>query len=321
MRNFFGGLLLGMLVVLGAQPALADLDAAVGDYRGGDVAAAVAEFRRLAEIGDAAAQRWLGIAYREGRGVGQSHADARFWLRAAADRGDGEAQVALGDMYFFGLGGASDMAEAARWYRAAATGPRPEAVPPFYLAVSSDRYPAFELGRIVEELVAPRLRGLAGISDIVTVGAPRPVLRLAFDSERLRAYGLTPAEALQALQAQGLALTPTFRDDVPTYEVAIGDGAPSPEAVGALVLGQADGVPIALRDVTMIDLALGEPGGRASRDGQPVVALAIGAQQTAPAYAVPAAVCRMLPELRALLPEGVAVDIAAESEIRIEHRP
>ena len=78
------------------------------------------ELVQRAEQGEAQAQFNLGLRYRNGQGVDQSHATAVKWYRKAAEQGDAGAQCNLGGMYAQGRGVPQDLSEALRWLRKAA---------------------------------------------------------------------------------------------------------------------------------------------------------------------------------------------------------
>ena len=59
----------------------------------GDFAAALREWRPLAEQGDTDAQFLLGAMYNEGKGVPQDYAQAVKWYRKAAEQGNASAQL------------------------------------------------------------------------------------------------------------------------------------------------------------------------------------------------------------------------------------
>ena len=69
--------------------------AGVAAYEQGDYARALAEWRPLAEHGDAVAQFNLGLMYQDGLGVLQDDAEAARWYRLAAEQGNSVAQVNL----------------------------------------------------------------------------------------------------------------------------------------------------------------------------------------------------------------------------------
>ncbi|MDH3504086.1 MAG: sel1 repeat family protein [Nitrospirota bacterium] len=85
-----------------------------------DFAAALSEWRPLAEQGNAEAQNMLGYMYRYGQGVTQDFEQARLWYRRAADLGNARAQNNLGALYRQGLGVLQDYQEAFRWFLRAA---------------------------------------------------------------------------------------------------------------------------------------------------------------------------------------------------------
>lgn len=80
----------------------------------------LAEVRRAAEDGDAAAQAELGDVHWYGDGVDQDYREAISWYRRAAGQGNVAGQLGLGTAYWEGVGVPQDHAEAARWLRLAA---------------------------------------------------------------------------------------------------------------------------------------------------------------------------------------------------------
>lgn len=83
-------LLLAALLLLAPPVLHAGLDEGYAAYLRGDYAAALEEFRPLAEQGDAGAMNNLGLMYETGRGVPQDmvRAYALYNLSAAADPSD-----------------------------------------------------------------------------------------------------------------------------------------------------------------------------------------------------------------------------------------
>lgn len=114
-------LLISMLIgALSAQVLAADYQAGVEAYGRGDHAAALREFRPLAEQGHAGAQTGLGFIYANGLGVPQDDAEAVKWLRKASEQDDALAQKTLSSMYALGRGVPQDDVEAVKWLGKAA---------------------------------------------------------------------------------------------------------------------------------------------------------------------------------------------------------
>jgi tetratricopeptide (TPR) repeat protein len=85
-----------------AGPAPADVKAGIDRWQRGDYAGAVAQWRPLAEAGNADAQFNLGQAYKLGRGVPANAGHAQSWYQKAARQGHEQAQVNVGLLLYNG---------------------------------------------------------------------------------------------------------------------------------------------------------------------------------------------------------------------------
>ena len=83
----------------------ADIQKGHAAVQKGDFAAALREWKPLAEQGNATAQYNLGLMYRKGDGVTQDYKTAVKWYRLSAEQGLAVAQRQLGLMYGIGNGG------------------------------------------------------------------------------------------------------------------------------------------------------------------------------------------------------------------------
>jgi cell division septation protein DedD len=108
---------------LGAAGASADVKKGVDAWQAGNFAAAVAEWRPLADQGDADAQFNLGQAYKLGRGVPMDLRIAQGWYEKAARQGHGQAQAILGLVLFQ----SGDRAAAMPWIKKGADNGDPRA--------------------------------------------------------------------------------------------------------------------------------------------------------------------------------------------------
>jgi TPR repeat protein len=104
------------LTAIAAAPALADVKTGVEAWQRGNFAAAVKEWRPLADQGDPDAQFNLGQAYRLGRGVPTDLRIAQSWFQKAAAKGHEQAQGNLGLILYEG----GKRREALPWIRKAA---------------------------------------------------------------------------------------------------------------------------------------------------------------------------------------------------------
>jgi TPR repeat protein len=99
-----------------AAPAWADVKSGVDRWMRGDYAGAVAEWRPLADRGNADAQFNLGQAYKLGRGVTANAGVAQGWYEKAARQGHEQAQVNVGLLLY----NSGRRQEALPWIRKAA---------------------------------------------------------------------------------------------------------------------------------------------------------------------------------------------------------
>ena len=112
--------LLSVLAVglLLARPVSAqDYDKGWAAFEADDYAAALSEWRPLAERGNTRALWWLAHMYESGKGVPQDYAEAIRLYKLAAEQGDFGAIYELGSIYFKGEITPQDYAESSRWYR------------------------------------------------------------------------------------------------------------------------------------------------------------------------------------------------------------
>ena len=88
-------------IALAASPSIAaDVKAGVDAWQAGNYAAAIAEWRPLADRGDDDAQFNMGQAYRLGKGVPMDLRIAQSWFQKAAQQGHSQAQANLGMILF-----------------------------------------------------------------------------------------------------------------------------------------------------------------------------------------------------------------------------
>ena len=86
------------------QVTAQDFNKGLDAYDAGNYAAALKEWRPLAEQGHAEAQRKIGEAYAEGKGVVQDFTEASKWFLLSAKQGHPASQASIGMMYAGGHG-------------------------------------------------------------------------------------------------------------------------------------------------------------------------------------------------------------------------
>ena len=97
-----------------------DFENGLEAYEAGDHAAALKEWRPLAEQGNVTSQYNIAVMYDKGKGVLQDYAEAVKWYRLSAEQGYAKAQYNIGQMYRRGEGVLQDNVRAHMWYNIAA---------------------------------------------------------------------------------------------------------------------------------------------------------------------------------------------------------
>ncbi|HUL41105.1 MAG TPA: tetratricopeptide repeat protein [Burkholderiales bacterium] len=116
-RNFLVFVLLSFLY---SSVSAADFASGLDAFDQGEYKKALAEFKPLAEGGNARAEYRLGIMYAKGLGIPLNYEPAVMWLRKSAEQGYASAENDLGVLYDQGRGVPENPAEAARWFMKAA---------------------------------------------------------------------------------------------------------------------------------------------------------------------------------------------------------
>ncbi len=114
-------------LTLNAEAAVSELDRGIQAFASGDYQDAYALFSPLAVDNDREALYYLGLMFRDGKGVARQPDKALFWLLRAAEQEHAGAQAAVALMYETGNGVARDYREAAAWMKKSAENGDPDA--------------------------------------------------------------------------------------------------------------------------------------------------------------------------------------------------
>ncbi len=153
-------------------------------------------------------------------------------------------------------------------------------------------------GRLRDEIAR-----LPGVGDVTLLGNRARGIRFLLDPEKMERRGITAGDVARAMERENA---------VPKggQETEIHVTPEAAEQLGDLVLKtDAAGRVIRLKDVARIEVGGGQPRNCALRGGKPVVALPICPLSGARPRQVSDTVRGRLPEIKAALPKGVALDI------------
>ena len=174
------------------------------------------------------------------------------------------------------------------------------------LALLSPNRSARELSLLGEFTVARRLQRVAGVARVDVSGLASREVRVDLDPQRLRAYGVTPAEIAQALrennadQPVGL-LSDRNQDALLRLEARVRD----PREFEQRVVARRNGLPLRLGDLGTVIERERETDSIARINGQSAINFNVFRQQDANIVATGEAVKKAVDELRKSLPSDV----------------
>jgi multidrug efflux pump len=195
-----------------------------------------------------------------------------------------------------------------------------DANPIIWLAFSSAVRSPLEVSDIANRLVKPRLQVLPGAADVRINGERKYAMRIWIDRERLAAFGLAPSDVEAAIGQQNVEL-PAGRVESQRREFTVTartDLATS-EEFGAIIVKQAAGYPVRIRDLGRVELDSASVRSSVRFNGESAVAMGVIRQATANPLTLAQAVRALVPELNAELEsEQVQVNIGYDSTVFIE---
>ncbi|MEO7503878.1 MAG: SPOR domain-containing protein [Sphingomicrobium sp.] len=172
MRNRLKLALAGIALTLAAPAGAQSVKAGIEAWQKGDFAAAIGAWRPLAARGDADAAFNLGQAYRLGKGVPLSLANAQSWYEKAARAGHVDAATSLGILLFQN----GNRTSAMRWLKQSAEAGEPRALLLYGTAlyngdgVPRDPVTAYAyVSRAAAQGLAPARATLADMDDMMPI--------------------------------------------------------------------------------------------------------------------------------------------------------
>ncbi len=193
-----------------------------------------------------------------------------------------------------------------------------DAQPIIYLAFSSDRHNALDVTDYADRFVKDQLQNLPGVANVRIFGERRYAMRLWLDRARLAAYRLTPQDVEIALRRQNVEV-PSGRIESESREFTVlaETDLRSPEQFNNLIVREAGGYLVRLKDVGRAEIEARDTRVIARYNGKPAVAIGIVKQSTANPLDVSKEVNGALPRIVESLPEGMAVDVGYDSSLFI----
>ena len=188
-----------------------------------------------------------------------------------------------------------------------------------FLVFTSPSLSSLQITDYVDRFIVDRIKNLIGVADVQIFGERRYAMRIWIDRERLAAYNLTVQDIEAALRSQNAEI-PTGRIESLDREFTVlsRTGLGTPEQFRNIVLKISSGYQVRLGEVARVELGASDERRSNTYKGIPSVSVGIIKQSTANPLTVSEAVRAILPDINAMLPEGMSVELGYDDTVFIE---
>jgi hydrophobic/amphiphilic exporter-1 (mainly G- bacteria), HAE1 family len=189
----------------------------------------------------------------------------------------------------------------------------PAARPIMQLALSSTRQSHAEISQLAEDRLADRFRGIAGVAVVNVNGALHRELSVLLRAEKLREYGVSVTEVVNALRNQN-ATAPVgkVRGALEDQSIRLVGRIESPADFEQIVIRRRGDEVVRLGQVASTKDSFAELTGFSVRNGRPNVGLSITRSRDASTVTVASEVRKLAGEIQKELPEGTRLEITED---------
>ncbi|MET1080270.1 MAG: efflux RND transporter permease subunit [Pseudomonas sp.] len=193
-----------------------------------------------------------------------------------------------------------------------------DAQPVIWLAFYSDQHSAMAITDLLERVIKDRLQTLSGVSEVQVRGARTFAMRIWLDPEKLAAHNLTVQDVEAALRRENVEI-PAGRIESAQREFTVlaETDLQTVEQFNELILDDSRGYLLRLADVGHAELGATDERSVVRYKGRPAVSLGLIKQATANPLDIADGLAEALPEIRALLPEGMQMEVASDNSLFI----
>jgi HAE1 family hydrophobic/amphiphilic exporter-1 len=188
----------------------------------------------------------------------------------------------------------------------------PDAAPVIQIAVSAPRA-LRDLTLIADKLIRQKLENSRGVGQVQLVGGARREIHVNVDPERLRAYGLTITDVVNAVRQQNLELPGgSLNEGTREFTIRTMGRITSPEQFNDIAIATRQGYVVKVSDIGSAEDSYVEPRTSGRLDGTPAVTLVVSKQSGANSVEVADEVKQRLAEISATLPKDVKTQIVQD---------
>ncbi len=194
-----------------------------------------------------------------------------------------------------------------------------DADPIMFISFNSDKHTPLEVSDYANRYIKPRFSTLPGAADVRIFGERKISMRIRLDRSKLAAYKLGPADIEDALRRQNVEV-PAGRIESQSREFSVlaQTDLQTPEQFNNIVIRDAGGYPVRLRDVARAEIAAVDERILARFNGRNAATLAIIKQSTANPLELSLAVRAESAEIQKSLPDGMKLEVMYDTSLFIE---
>jgi multidrug efflux pump len=194
-----------------------------------------------------------------------------------------------------------------------------DSFPIMWLAVSTPSKSQLEVSDYVARYIKPRLSTLPGAADVRIFGERKISMRVWLDPAKLAAHRLTPQDVEDALRRQNVEI-PAGRIESAKREFSVlsQTDLQTPEQFEAIVVREAAGYPVRIRDIGRVQVAPVDERIIARFMANPAVSMGVIKQAVANPLELSQAVRKEVDEINTTLPDNMKIEVVYDSSVFIE---
>ncbi len=168
-------------------------------------------------------------------------------------------------------------------------------------------YTPTDLREIQDWIIKPQVRNVPGVTEINTIGGYAKEYLIAPDPMKLRSYGFTLQDLLQAVERNNSNFGAGYIEHHGEQSlVRVPGQVQSMEQIGQILIANVDGTPVRIQDVAQVDIGKELRTGAATENGREVVLGTAFMLMGENSRAVSHAVDKKMQDINRSLPEGVS---------------
>jgi multidrug efflux pump len=194
-----------------------------------------------------------------------------------------------------------------------------DAQPFLYMALSGDNYNLLQLSDIADRLVKTRVQSIPGVGQALIFGERRFSMRVWLSAAELSARGLTVQDVESAIRSRNVEV-PAGRIESQRREFTVRSlgELKTPDEFGGLVVSNANGQLVKLRDIADVELGPQDDRTALRYMGRPAVAIGVVRQSKANLVDVADAIRAELPAIQGALPPGVQLNVGFDGSVFVK---